>query len=214
MAHQDEPAQDPREYWEGRYGGGQVWSGKVNAVLADLAPRLTTGHALDLGCGEGADVIWLAEHGWRCLGVDISEAAIGRARQEAAGRGIGDYRASFVVADLTDYRPPSPLDLVTASFLHSRVELPRRDILRRAVTWVKPGGSLLITAHAAPPPWAEDSHKREFRSVDPDAEIADLGLQSGAWETRVAEVRHRRMVGPDGVEGDLQDSVVLLHRIG
>ena len=54
----------PVDFWEERYAGAdQVWSGKVNQVLADIASTLVPGRALDLGCGEGADVIWLAQHG-------------------------------------------------------------------------------------------------------------------------------------------------------
>lgn len=211
--HGHEETQAPKEYWEGRYGGEQVWSGEVNDVLADIAATLTPGDALDLGCGEGADVIWLAERGWRCVGVDISEAALARARQAAAGRGIGGYRVGFVAHDLADFEPSATFDLVTASFLHSRVELPRREILRRAVGWVNPAGSLLMTAHAAPPPWADEARKRAFLPVDPEGEIAGLDLPHGAWETRVAEIRRRKAVGPDGVQGELEDSVVLLRRL-
>ena len=44
------------EYWEAKYGGRDgVWSGRVNAALAEAAEALEPGRALDLGCGEGGD---------------------------------------------------------------------------------------------------------------------------------------------------------------
>src|SRR3954465_11549563 len=77
------PAQSAE--WDARYSerDGTMWSGRPNgrlvAEVADLAP----GRALDVGCGEGADAIWLARRGWDVAAVDISEVAVGRARDAA-----------------------------------------------------------------------------------------------------------------------------------
>ena len=211
--HDHEDPQDPKEFWEARYGGEQVWSGKANAVLADVAASLPPGDAVDLGCGEGGDVIWLAEHGWRALGVDISEAALGRAREAAHTRGLSEDQAAFVAQDLSHLELPATFDLVSASFLQSPVELVREDILRRAAALVRPGGHLLITAHASPPPWAEASHTKDFRHIDPAVEIASLELSPGDWETSVAELRERSVTAPDGSPALLEDSVVLVKRL-
>lgn len=52
------------EFWEDLYRGRpQVWSGDPNPVFAAVAGELETGSALDLGCGEGGDAIWLAAGG-------------------------------------------------------------------------------------------------------------------------------------------------------
>src|SRR6476661_3938617 len=42
--------------------------------------RLRPGKALELGCGEGADAIWLAQQGWSVTAVDVSAVALERAR--------------------------------------------------------------------------------------------------------------------------------------
>ncbi|MDN3495216.1 methyltransferase domain-containing protein [Planococcus sp. APC 4015] len=94
----DEHGGDPEQYWEHRYAD-RMWSGKPNATMVDIVSRLTPGRALDLGCGEGADTIWLAEHGWDATGIDISPTAVARARQAARAAGV---TARFVVSDLSE----------------------------------------------------------------------------------------------------------------
>src|SRR3954452_3817437 len=77
--------------WEDRYAGdGQVWSGNPNAQLAAEASRLTPGTALDVGCGEGGDVIWLAQQGWRPTGADFSANGLERAARHAEEAGVAD----------------------------------------------------------------------------------------------------------------------------
>ncbi|HEX4816102.1 MAG TPA: FAD-dependent oxidoreductase, partial [Nonomuraea sp.] len=79
------------EFWEGFYGDeAQVWSGNVNVALVREAADLTPGRALDLGCGEGADSIWLAGRGWRVTATDISRTALARAARRAEAAGVAD----------------------------------------------------------------------------------------------------------------------------
>ena len=55
--------------------------------------------AIDLGCGNGADSIYLAERGFVVTGVDFSQVAIGKALAAATDAGI-DHNLEFVAADL------------------------------------------------------------------------------------------------------------------
>lgn len=203
---------DPVAFWQERYAGDDhVWSGKVNAVLGDVTTGLEPGTALDLGCGEGGDVIWLAQQGWQATGIDISSNAVDRARQAARAAGLTEDQARFVASDLAGLDGSDGYDLVTASFFQSPVELPRTDILRRAAGLVNPGGHLLITSHAAAPSWASAA-MHEHRFLDAKEELEALDLPEDTWETVILEHRDRPVTSPSGEPATLEDSVVLLRR--
>ena len=206
----DQHTPTPAEAWEFRYAESpQRWSGNANATLVDVVAGLTPGRAVDLGCGEGADAIHLAREGWEVLGVDISPTAVARARAAALEAGVDD-RATFEAHDLSTWEPDGAVDLVTASFFHSREDLPRTAILRRAAAAVAPGGHVAIVSHAAPPP----GHPHEAHDdllLDAAGEVAALGL-GDAWEVVIAEHRERATVDAGGEHAHLEDVAVLLRR--
>ena len=77
------------DFWNSFYAEhDQIWSGRPNVVLVDEVSDLPSGRALDLGCGEGADAIWLAQQGWTVTAADISSVALGRAAQHAKDAGV------------------------------------------------------------------------------------------------------------------------------
>lgn len=201
------------EFWEERYAtADQVWSGRANQVLADITADLQPGTALDLGCGEGADVIWLASQGWQATGIDVSATATARGIAAAEAAGVTE-RTRFLAVDAATFDNTETYDLVTASFLHSSATASRADILRRATAWVAPGGHLLIVTHAAPPPWAAE-HTHDHHFLPATEEVAALDLDSADWEVLVAEERTRTITAPSGEPATLEDGVVLLHRAG
>lgn len=74
------------QFWDQRYRSrDQLFSGAPNGVLVTEVTGLPPGRALDVGCGEGADAIWLASRGWQVTAVDISRVAVERAAAQAAG---------------------------------------------------------------------------------------------------------------------------------
>lgn len=220
----EDPQANPAHHWDQRYQEKPaIWSGNPNAVLMEIAGTLKRGTALDLGCGEGADAIWLAKQGWQVRGVDISNVAIGRAQAAAESAGLDTSTIRFEQVDLAAgdaFGNHERFDLVTASFLHSTVELPRIEILKRASQLVAEGGHLLITSHAAPPPWAkkhfeesehEGGHNHSFQT--PREELEALDLPPASWNTVVAETRSRTATSPDGEQATLDDGVILLQRV-
>jgi SAM-dependent methyltransferase len=209
----DTSSTDAKSTWEEHYGErDRIWSGRVNARLAEVASTLKPGRALDLGCGEGADALWLAEHGWHVLAVDISETALQRAAADADARGLGD-RVDVGQHDLSHSFPDGDFDLVSAQFLHSMVELDRPRILNRAADAVRPGGLLMIVDHGAAPPWARKlAHDHEFPSAQ---EVLDrLNLDAGAWEQLHVGPVDREAVGPEGQTALLTDNLIVLRRSG
>ncbi|MBZ6227367.1 SAM-dependent methyltransferase [Streptomyces olivaceus] len=194
------------EFWEARYRDtGRVWSGRPNTFLVREASGLAPGAALDLGCGEGADAVWLASRGWRVTGVDISATALERAAAHAAEAGVGD-RVAWERHELGQSFPEGSFDLVSAQYLQSPVALDQQTVLRAAARAVASGGTLLLVLHAGWPSWQTEP---PFDAVFPtlDGVVAELGLAEGEWAVGTQETVRRASTSPEGVEGYREDHV-------
>jgi 2-polyprenyl-3-methyl-5-hydroxy-6-metoxy-1,4-benzoquinol methylase len=138
------------EPWDERYSGTEdLWSGAPNQQLVTEVSRLTPGSAVDIGCGEGGDVIWLAQQGWWVTGADFSRNGLARAAAHAEQAGVAE-RIGWWHLDARDFAAAGRVyDLVTTHFLHPRDGM--LDITRRLAEAVAPGGHLLVVGHAPPP---------------------------------------------------------------
>ena len=218
MAHSsDEALTDPAQFWEARYlshrgKSGAVWSGKVNAAVEREVSGLTPGTALELGSGEGGDALWLAAQGWTVTALDISANALAVGAAKAVELGLVE-RIEWVQADLATWHPSAQYDLVTAAFLHSPVELPREEILRRAVSAVAPGGRLLVVGHGAFPPGSSHDHDREAPPLPTSGEVlASLDLPDG-WTVETNESVDREVEWRDQGTVTLTDAVLRVRRV-
>lgn len=201
----DDPAVtlDP-VWWEERYRTrGTLWSGRVNASLAQVACDLPAGTALDAGAGEGGDALWLAARGWRVTAADASRTALDRGAAEAARRGLD---VTWVEADLRTWTPPTTYDLVTSHYLHAEGG--------RGWGWladaVAPRGTLLVVGH-------------DLSDVDgpvPRPHLARLGhtaeqvaadLDPAQWDSIEPQVLERT-IEHDGVEVAVRDAVLVARR--
>ena len=134
--------------WEERYAGEEkVWSGKPNPQLVAEVSRLTPGTALDVGCGEGGDVIWLARRGWRVTGADFAANGLARAARHAEEAGVADRCDWWQVDARTFAAGGRSYDLVTTHFLHPP-DGGMVEVTRRLSEAVAPGGNLLVVGHA------------------------------------------------------------------
>ncbi len=199
-------------FWDERYGSEErVWSGHPNDALVREVTGLAPGRALDLGCGEGADAIWLARQGWRVVAADVSGVALDRAADHARQAGVAD-RIGWERHDLARTFPEGAFDLVCAQFLHSPVDMPREGILRCAAAAVAPGGVLLVVGHAGWPSWQTD-RDLDVRFPTPDEVRQDLRLAPGGWEVLVSEEHERRMADPEGRPGTRTDNTLKVRRL-
>ncbi|MEU2680724.1 class I SAM-dependent methyltransferase [Streptomyces sp. NPDC007107] len=198
------------EMWDDRYReSDRIWSGNPNVVLVREVEDLKPGHALDLGCGEGADAVWLARTGWQVTATDISRVALERAAVHAAEAGVAD-RVDWQWHDLGASFPEGEYDLVSAQFLHSMGDLPREEILRRAAGAVAPGGVLLIVGHAGFPSWEHDHADMELPTTD--EVLASLELPEGEWEVLLSEEHERIQNDPDGNPTTRTDNALKVRR--
>lgn len=207
---QTEPS-SPEGFWEARYNQrDQLWSGKPNDLLVREIEGVAPGTALDLGCGEGGDAIWLAERGWHVTAADISTTALARGAAEAERRGLAS-RIEWQQHNLAESFPAGTFDLVSSCYLHSPVELPREQILRAAAASVKPGGTLLIAGHAGFATWQEPNPDIHFPT---SSEVLDsLELEPGAWQVQRMENFERVHKSPEGEHGTRDDNVLRILRL-
>jgi len=99
------------------YRRGTPWEGGPRPELVELVTsgRLdpsTGSRAVDLGCGSGANAIFLAEHGFDVTGVDFSGVALAKAAAKSAATSAAPR---WVQADLTGPGIPGvsgPYDLL------------------------------------------------------------------------------------------------------
>ncbi len=210
--HEHEQDDDPGMFepasWEGRYSGEEdVWSGNPNPQLVAEASRLTPGTALDVGCGEGGDVIWLAQQGWRVTGADFSANGLARAARHAEEAGVADRIDWWQVDARTFSADGRSYDLVTTHFLHPP-DGGMVEVTRRLAAAVAPGGHLLVVGHAPSEVFTQlsSSHRRAmFLAEELVPSLPD------DFEVLVVEQRPRSAVR-DGVTVDIDDSTLLARR--
>jgi SAM-dependent methyltransferase len=128
--------------WDQQYGQhDQFWSGRPNPALMVEAAELTPGRALDVGCGEGADAIWLSQRGWHVTGLDVSQVALDRASQAADDQHVD---VTWIRSSIAGFANREPHDLVCVLYPALPPQTPVDALLR----CVAPGGTLLVVGHA------------------------------------------------------------------
>jgi SAM-dependent methyltransferase len=208
-AGSDEMPVMDESFWDEFYGQADaVWSGNPNPQLVDEAADLLAGAALDVGCGEGADAIWLAERGWHVTAVDISQVVLDRAAEHAEAAGVAD-RITWLRADLADGTTPGAgFDLVSAHFLHLPGAL-RVPLYRRLAAAVAAGGTFLVVGHH--PSDAVPGRPNLPGMFFTASEVA-ADLDAGDWTVLVDEERRRAIVDSDGRAVTIHDAVLKARR--
>jgi SAM-dependent methyltransferase len=217
------PGESPftQEFWDDRYSSAdRLWSGKPNAQLVAQISDLPPGRALDAGCGEGADAIWLASRGWSVTALDVSVVALKRGADAAAAvlDAEAAARISWQQADLLSWDPPAAeFDLVTSHYMHAP---DFTGLHRRLARAVRPGGTFLAVAHHAedlPAAIVERSHAGERDQASaggpdpsrfPTTAQMMAALDGDQWQILVADAPGREVRDLDGNVVTVRDMVL------
>ena len=193
--------------WDSRYAEQhRLWSGRPNGALVAEVAGLSPGRVLDVGCGEGADAVWLARNGWDVTGLEVSGVALERAAGHARDAGVV---VRWVHAGLAEAKlPPASFDLVSAQYPALR-RTPDGAAERALLAAVAPGGVLLLVHHAG----MEDQpvHDSRFDPADYVWPSMVAALLDDRWQLERDERRPR--VAPGGGAGAYHaDDLVLRAR--
>jgi cyclopropane fatty-acyl-phospholipid synthase-like methyltransferase len=152
--------------------------------------HLAPGRALDLGCGTGTNVIYLARHGWDATGVDFVPRAVDMAIHKAASAGVSPRLVVGDVKRLTELGLTTPYDLLLdIGCFHSVPDAGREGYVRGATTVAGPGATMLLFAMERP----ENPTRFGPRGVAP----GEIRQRFGAdWEIIAAD-KGRPMFGSD-----------------
>ena len=174
-------------YWESSYRSGHVpwdpgpYDRHVPRVLADH--RIEPGRALDVGCGTGATLVYLAKLGFETTGIDIAPTALEIARRTAGREGVA---GNWLVGSFPEEFPPEVLPddsfdfVIERGFLHMHT-MPQEHapILAGIQRVLRRGGTFYSLAakregargFGGPPKWREDEIRR---AVEPYFRIVEM----------------------------------------
>ncbi|RFA07962.1 hypothetical protein B7R54_01080 [Subtercola boreus] len=175
--------------WDQRYSGpDRLWSGQPNGTLLAETAGLAPGRVLDVGCGEGADALWLAEQGWQVTALDVSRVALERAEAEGRRRGVDVawLHSGLVEAALA----PRSFELVSAQY-PALFRTPGNVAEHTLMDVVAPGGTLLVVHH--PAPTVSEAKVHGFHPDDYVSPANVAALLDDKWVVEVDEVRPRHV---------------------
>jgi len=152
--------------------------------LIEGPSSLPGGRALDLGCGTGTNVAYLARHGWSAVGIDASGRAI-----EAARRRVADLPTASVIAGDVTWLSRLPVDdafdlVLDIGCFHSIARRRRDDYAIGVAEHTAPGATLLVFAfpgRGAVGVTAREMRDRFAPSFQPVGRIPGTQPPGAAW---------------------------------
>ncbi len=131
--------------WDQRYSDRKLAYGdQPNGFLVEQVAALKPGSCLCLAEGQGRNAIWLAQQGFSVTAMDQSPVGMARAQELATERGVA---IETQVGDLADFDlGDGRWDNIVSIFGHLPADL-RRNVHRRVVQALKPGGIFLLEAY-------------------------------------------------------------------
>ena len=195
--------------WDRRYAEQeQLWSGQPNGALVAETAGMTPGRVLDVGCGEGADAVWLARGGWDVTALEVSGVALERAAGHARDAGVTVRWVHAGLAEAT--LPLASFDLVSAQY-PALLRTPDAAAEHAMLAAVAPGGVLLLVHHAGME--TQSAHDSGFDPADYVWPSMITALLDDDWQVELDEQRPRDT--PDAGAGahHVNDLVVRARRL-
>jgi len=183
--------------WDERYSGETYAYGtQPNDFLVEKFDNLPPGRVLCLAEGEGRNAVWLAGRGYEVSAVDASSAGLKKARRLADARSV---KIKTVHADLADYViEPKYWDVIVSIFCHLPPGL-RRDLHRRCVEGLRPGGVVLLEAYTPA--------QLQYKTGGPPTADMMMDRQSISTEFAGLEFLHLRERVREVHEGEFHNGV-------
>ena len=153
--------------------GTPPWVGHARSTLVEMVQTggLPPGRAIDLGCGEGDNAIFLAEHGFQVTAVDFAPSAIAKAKAKARDAGVD---VDFVIDDITTLATVSGTFDILADYgtfddLSTR---QRAAYVDRVTSLAKPGSKFFLWCFE----WEVKTWERLASAIMP---VTGIALQPG-----------------------------------
>jgi cyclopropane fatty-acyl-phospholipid synthase-like methyltransferase len=167
--------------------GTPPWVGQARSELVKLVElgELLPGRAIDLGCGEGDNAIFLAQHGFQVTGIDFSPTAIDKARAKAREAGS---EVEFLVDDLTRLsKVTGEFDLIVdyGTFDDLSVQ-DRAAYVDQVSSLAKPGARFLLWCFE----WELKTWERAVTGILPFGNLAVRPGEIDRWFASAFEIRH------------------------
>jgi len=178
--------------FEPTYQGTPPWDiGRPQPVIVRLAESgQISGSVLDVGCGTGENVLFLAEHGFAAAGIDGAPTAIGKAQAKAKRR---DIDASFEVADALNLPVPQQLfdTVIDSGLFHVFDDDERGRFLKSLARVLRPGGTyfMMCFSDQEPGDWGPRRvTQAEIGSVFRDGWRVNA-IEAATFETNMGQAR-------------------------
>ena len=120
------------------------WDTRVTPPeVVKFTEQHSPGRALDLGCGTGTNMIYLAKRGWETVGIDFSPKAIRVAQRKVKHR---NYNSHFLVDDVTRLRKVSgSFDFILdMGCYHNLDSVEQKSYIKNVDRVLNPGGHYLL----------------------------------------------------------------------
>ena len=198
---------ETQAFWDEMYRGrGRPRHSEPHPYLREALESATPGRALELGCGDGVNAVWLASHGWTVTAVDISSVALDAAAKRAERAGVSS-RITWQHDDLSDWTTEETFDLITALYLHTPLELNCASVLASVAAQARKDGTVLCVGHYTLPPWAWDPDHTDGLLSASQLAIA-VGFHGPEWRTVLANEVPRSVTDHDGRASTVLDAVL------